>query len=127
MSKILSFFTFNVRSCRENIARFVAFLSDVMFSHTVILFVETWLTESTDYTFDVESYRQVNVKRDNMGWGVKVFYDELPSECWGFPSIDLVNDIFMEIITFFLIGPSIKDLNCKVVVYHSLDWFLKLL
>ena len=69
----LSLLTFNVRSCRRNFSSFVNFLCSLMFKFSLIMLVETWLESGTDCSFDIAGYKQVNLYRNNLGGGIKVF------------------------------------------------------
>ena len=99
-----SLLTFNIRSCRRNFASFVTFLCGLMFKFSILVLVETWLTEGSDCAFDINGYKQVNLYRDNYGGGIKIFYDEMLNV-----EVDrkftFVNNI-MEVITFHLIGAN---------------------
>ena len=110
-----SLLTFNIRSCRRNFASFVTFLCGLMFKFSILVLVETWLTEGSDCAFDINGYKQVNLYRDNYGGGIKIFYDEMLNV-----EVDrkftFVNNI-MEVITFHLIGANFRYLVC--CVYRS--------
>ena len=110
-----SLLSFNIRSCRRNFASFVTFLCGLMFKFSVLVLVETWLTEGSDCAFDISGYKQVNLYRDNFGGGIKIFYDDMLNIEID-RNLTFVNDI-MEVITFVLIGANFRYLIC--CVYRS--------
>ena len=107
-----SLLSFNIRSCRKNFASFVTFLCGLMFKFSLLVLVETWLTEGSDCAFDIAGYKQINLYRDNYGGGIKIFYDEMLNIEVD-SNFTFVNDI-MEVITFRLIGANFRYLICCV-------------
>ena len=107
-----SLLSYNIRSCRRNFASFVTFLCSLMYKFSLIILVETWLSESADCAFDIDGYKQINVYRDNYGGGIKVFYDEV-FDIEVCRDLTLVNNV-MDVLTFFLIGENFKYLICSV-------------
>ena len=110
-----SLLSFNIRSCRKNFASFVTFLCGLLFKFSLLVLVETWLTEGSDCAFDIAGYKQINLYRDNYGGGIKIFYDEMLNVEVD-SNFTFVNDI-MEVITFSLIGANFRYLIC--CVYRS--------
>ena len=86
-----------------------------MIKFSLLVLVETWLTEGSDCGFDMPGYKQVNLYRDNYGGGIKIFYDEMLNVEVD-KNFTFVNDI-MEVITFHLIGANFRYLVC--CVYRS--------
>ena len=65
---------FNIRSIRRNFSSFLAFLNCLNFNFKFIYLIETWLTESIDYSFNLVNYNTVNVYRSNHSGGIKIYY-----------------------------------------------------
>ena len=112
LSTNFSIFTMNIRSCRKNYASLISFLKTSMLNFTIIVLVETWLSESTDVGFLLEGYKQLNVYRNNHGGGIKVLYKD-------FLSVKVLNDFtyvnnVLEILTFYVYNNSFKYLLCAV-------------
>ena len=112
--KIASFslLTYNIRSCRKNFGTFFTFLCNLMFRFSLIILVETWLSSSADCGFDIEGYKHVDIYRDNLGGGIKVFYDERFT-------VEVIDELTfmnacMEVLTFYLIGINFKYIVCSV-------------
>ena len=106
---IFSIFALNIRSCRKNFSSLLSFLSTFMLRFTIIVLLETWLSNDFDDTFNITGYKQLNIYRNNHGGGIKMFYDE------NF-SVDLLQEItfvdnLMEILSFYITGH-----NCKYLI-----------
>ena len=102
--KSFSVVNFNIRSCRKNFPLFLAFLNQLLFSFSVICLTESWLSQDTDFDFNIDGYNQVNSYRNSRGGGIKVFYRDNYF-------IKILNDLtyvnnLMEVITFWLIDGS---------------------
>ena len=93
-----SIFTMNIRSCRKNYASLLSFLKTFMLNFTVIVLIETWLSESTDVGFLLEGYRQLDNYRNTHGGGMKVFY-EASLSIKVLENFTFVNNV-LEILTF---------------------------
>ena len=65
---------YNIRSCRRNFSSFLTYLNMILLQFSIIVLVETWLSEDTDYGFDIEGYSQINRYRNNFGGGIKVYF-----------------------------------------------------
>ena len=107
-----SIFTMNIRSCRKNYASLLSFLKTFMLNFTVIVLIETLLSESTDVGFLLEGYRQLNIYRNTHGGGIKVFYEESLS-IKVLENLTFVNNV-LEILTFYVYNNSFKYLLCTV-------------
>ena len=110
--KSFSLLTLNIRSCRKNFPSFLSFITTFLLKFTIIVLVETWLTEDLDNNFIIPGYNQVNIYRNSHGGGIKVFYiDSLHVEV-------LRNFTFVtetaELLTFYLIGLNLKILFCCI-------------
>ena len=116
---IFSIFALNIRSCRKTSHHL--FLS-FMLRFTIIVLLETWLSNDFDDTFNIPGYKQLNVYRNNHGGGIKVFYDE------GF-SIELLHEItfvnnVMEVLSFYITGQYCKYLVSCVYKPPSVNSFV---
>ena len=103
-----SILSLNIRSCRKNFGCFVSFLSELMFRFTIVVLLETWLIEDSDYGFDLGGYKQINLYRNNFGGGIKVFYDE-KYEVQVLEDLTFVGNS-IEILTFIIKGFSFRYL-----------------
>ena len=98
----------NIRSCRKNFSSFLSFLALLTIHFTVIVLYETWLSEITDFGFEMPGYADINIYRNNFGGGIKIFYEssynvEILNE------LSFVNNVF-ESLVFILSGHGIKYL-----------------
>ena len=70
-----SVMSMNIRSITGKFSEFVSHLNLVGNRFTFIVVTETWLSESTDFGFDIEGYRCISVYRENRrGGGIKIYY-----------------------------------------------------
>ena len=109
-----SLINFNIRSCRQNFASFIAFLSTyfTILKLSVVVLCETWLSESSDCGFDLPGYSQVNLYRNNHGGGIKAY-------CNNDYKIELVNFLtflnnVIEVLSFYVIGNNFKYLMIAI-------------
>ena len=103
---------FNVRSCRRNFASLLVLLSVLLYKFSMIVLVETWLTEVNDYNFDINGYEQLNLYRNNFGGGIKILYDN----CLNVSILEnftFINNI-IEILTVKVVGRGFKYIVCAV-------------
>ena len=118
-SKSFSILNMNIRSCRRNFASFLSFLGSLFCTFSLIVLSESWLTEDIDCGFDINGYSQLNLYRNRHGGGLKIYYDS------NF-SVKLIDDctfvnVFMEILTFMLIGNNFKYVICAIYRPPSRD------
>ena len=111
-NKSFSILGFNIRSCRKNFASFLLFLTTIMFNFSIIVLYETWLSDSTDYGFDIDNYNQINLYRNNLGGGIKIFYDKMLNA----NILDEFTHVlsFIEILTFIIKGNSFSYIVCAI-------------
>ena len=110
-----SIFSLNIRSCRKNFNLLSSFLKTFMLEFTVLVLLETWLTEGSNISFDLDGYKQLNVFRSNNGGGIKVLYrDTLSVEV--LHDFTVVNNI-LEVLTFYIFNKAFKYLIC--CIYRS--------
>ena len=65
----------NMRSIVGKFGEFVSYLNVVKKPFTFIVLTETWLSESTDYGYDIEGYESLSVYRCNQrGGGIKIYH-----------------------------------------------------
>ena len=86
-----------------------------MFNFSIIVLYESWLSDSTDYGFDIDNYNQINLYRNNLGGGIKIFYDKMLNA-------NILNEFthvlsFIEILTFIIKGNSINYIVCAQLLY----------
>ena len=70
-------FSLNIRSCRMNFSSLKAFLITFCLNFSLIILLETWLTEEIDFMFNLPGYNQLNLYRNGHGGGVKVLYRDI--------------------------------------------------
>ena len=110
-----SLLSVNIRSCRKNFSSLLSLLNVYMLNFTLLILVETWLTEGIDFGFDISEYNQLNIYRNGNGGGIKVFFrDALNVQV--LDELTIVNNI-AEILTFYLLGVNFRYLIC--CVYRS--------
>ena len=114
-----SLMTCNVRSCRTNFGPFLSFLCNLTFKFSVIVLVETWLSSSADCGFDIDGYKHVGVYRNNLGGGMKIYYDEVYN-AEVISELTFINNC-MEVLTIYLIGLNFKYVVCSVYRSPSAD------
>ena len=66
-------FSCNIRSCRKNFSQLQTFLNSLMVTFSIIILVETWLSESTDVMFQLNGFDVFNLFRNDNGGGIKVY------------------------------------------------------
>ena len=96
----------NIRSCRKNFSSFLALLSVLLFKFSIIVLVETWLTDVTDFCFDINGYNQFNLYRNNFGGGIKIFCEN-SLHVSILENISFVNNI-IEILSIKVVGKGFK-------------------
>ena len=95
-----SLLSLNMRSIRKNFSSLLSFLSMIMFKFTIMILVETWLSEDIDIGFNIEGYKQLNIYRNAFGGGVKLYYDVM-ANAEIIESMTFVRD-YMEVISINL-------------------------
>lgn len=103
-----SIFNMNIRSCRQNFASLISFLNSYLLSFSLLVLCETWLTEESDYGFNIPGYKQLNIYRNNFGGGIKIYYKDI-FEVEVVEDLTFLNNI-LEIITFYISGRNFKYL-----------------
>ena len=109
-----SLLNFNIRSCRKNFASLITFLSTyfTILNLSVIVLCETWLSEITDYGFDIPGYRQLNLYRNTHGGGLKAYCTN-DYRIEGFDLLTFLTDV-IEVLSFYIIGNNFKYLIIAV-------------
>ena len=69
-----SIFSINNRSCRMNFSSLKSFLVTFCLNFSLIILLETWLTEEIDFMFNLPGYNQLNLYRNGHGGGIKVLF-----------------------------------------------------
>ena len=69
----LSILVFNIRSCRKNFNDFICNFSDYFSRFTIIILLETWLTEGISRLFPIYGFKYFDVFRANDGGGIRVY------------------------------------------------------
>ena len=118
-SGFFSILNINIRSCRRNFTSLISFLSSLFCTFSLIVMTESWLTEDSDCGFDIDGYSQLNLYRSRHGGGLKVYYNsdflvKVIDDC------TFIN-VFMEILTFMLIGNNFKYIICAIYRPPSRD------
>ena len=62
----------NIRSCRSNFHTFQTFLQTILFNFTIIILTETWLSDNSDFFFELKCYNSYSLHRNNHGGGIKI-------------------------------------------------------
>ena len=102
----------NIRSLRKNFASLLAFLATYLLKFTLIILFETWLSDTSDYGFDVSGYAEINIHRNNLGGGIKVYYQKDYN-------IEIMNELCImdriaEVLTFSISCNLFKYIICCV-------------
>ena len=122
MPGTFSMMMYNIRSCRKNFGTFLTFLCNLKVKLSFIVLVETWLIADTDHAFHIDGYKQVNIYRDNLGGGIKFFYNEL-LDVEIIDRLTFVNNV-MEVLTLYLIGSNFRYVICCIYRSTRADPFL---
>lgn len=72
-NSFLSIFHLNIRSCRSNFANLQLFLQTLLIPFTIIILSETWLSEDSDFLFEIDGYKSISLNRNNHGGGIKLY------------------------------------------------------
>ena len=62
----LSILIFNVRSCRKNFSNFLCHFSEYVCKFTIIVLIETWLTEGISKLFPIHGFKYFDSFRSNL-------------------------------------------------------------
>lgn len=110
----LSILIFNVRSCRKNFSNFLNHFSDYVCRFTIIVLVETWLTEGISKLFPIYGFKYIDNFRSNVGGGIRVYYKNSVN-IQVLPTFTVLSDLF-ELLTVELIFSANKII--LAVFYH---------
>ena len=73
----VSIFHINMRSVANKFSELVAYLNMLKTKFTFIVLTETWLTDSSDFGYEIDGYDSVSLNRNlRPGGGLKIFYLE---------------------------------------------------
>ena len=110
----LSILMLNIRSCCKNFDQFISTFCSFISYFTCIILTETWLTHERDNVFDIQGFHCVNLYRNNVGGGIKIYLKN--SVQWEVLNRYTFVSNLMEMLTIELIFGNYKCL--LTTVYH---------
>ena len=110
----LSILVFNIRSCRKNFNDFICNFSDYFNRFTIIILLETWLTEGISRLFPIYGFKHFDLFRANDGGGIRVYVKNFINTKV-LPTYTMVSDLY-ELLTLEMIVSGNKVLLCGF--YH---------
>ena len=110
----LSILVFNIRSCRKNFSDFICNFSDYVCRFTIIVLLETWLTEGISRLFPIYGFKHFDLFRANDGGGIRVYVKNFINTKV-LPTYTMVSDLY-ELLTLEMIVSGNKVLLCGF--YH---------
>ena len=110
----LSILMLNIRSCCKNFDQFISTFCSFISYFTCIILTETWLTYERDNVFDIHGFHCVNLYRNNVGGGIKIYLKN-SVQCEVLNRYTFVNNL-MEMLTIELVICNHKYL--LTTIYH---------
>ena len=102
----------NIRSCRKNLNMLIAFLNTYLLQFSIIILLETWLTEDIDVALSVGGYNSLSIYRNSHGGGIKVFFrNDFCADI--IEDLTFVDRIF-EVLSFRLSCNGVKYIICCI-------------
>ena len=110
----LSILMLNIRSCCKNFDQFVSTFCNVISYFSCIILTETWLTQVRDNAFNIPGFHCVNLYRNNLGGGIKIYVKE-SVQCEVLDRYTFVNNLFEMLTVELLYG---NNRYILATVYH---------
>ena len=110
----MSILMLNIRSCCKNFDQFISTFYSFISFFTCIILTETWLTHDRDNVFDIQGFHCVNLYRNNVGGGIKIYLRDFV-QCEVLNRYTFVNNL-LEMLTIEILFCNRKYI--LTAVYH---------
>ena len=109
----LSILLLNIRSCRKNFDNFLSYFSNYVCKYSLIVLVETWLTQGFCKLLSICGFKHLDSFRANDGGGIRIYHKNT-IDVKLLPDFSSVSDVF-EVLTVEIACP---EKNVLFSVYY---------